>query len=362
MHYALGHILALLAPIIPLLIGFALAFQIQCAKRAYLWLSPLVVAAALGYIWAFRRKEALLQRFASANLLRHILLGVSPTRQVVKAVLLMLALVFLVFALVEPQMGYKWHELKRMGVDIMIAVDTSKSMLATDVTPTRLSTAKRKIEDLVNILDGDRIGLVAFAGSAFIQCPLTLDYGAFRTILDSIDPDTIPLPGTAIGKAIHKCLDAFDQRERKHKVVILITDGEDHEGEGKPIEAAKRAREDGVPVYTVGVGTPGGGYITLKDERGNTFSLKAKDGSAVKSHLDEKALLLIAEISRGKFARANSQKWPLERIYHEKIEEMEERELAAKKLKRYEHRFQYPLAIVFLLLIIEPFVSERRKA
>ena len=360
MHYALGHILALLAPIIPLLIGFALAFQIQCAKRAYLWLSPLVVLAALGYVWAFRRKEVLLQRFASANLLRHILIGVSPTRQVVKAVLLMLVLVFLIFALIEPQMGYKWHELKRMGVDIMIAVDTSKSMLATDVTPTRLSTAKRKIEDLVNILDGDRIGLVAFAGSAFIQCPLTLDYGAFRTILDSIDPDTIPLPGTAIGKAIHKCLDAFDQRERKHKVVILITDGEDHEG--KPLEAAKRAREDGVPVYTVGVGTRAGAYITLKDERGNAFSLKAKDGSAVKSHLDEKSMLEIASITRGKFARANSQEWPLERIYREKIEEMEERELAAKKLKRYEHRFQYPLAIVFLLLIIEPFVSERRKA
>ena len=360
MRYTLTHILALLAPLVPLIVGAVLAFQVQCARRAYLWLSPLVVLVAAFYVWAFRRKAALTERFASPTLLRHILLGVSPGRQVAKAMLITLALVFMILALIEPQIGYKWHDLRRTGVDIMIALDTSKSMLASDVTPTRLSTAKRKIEDLVNILDGDRIGLTAFAGLAFVQCPLTLDYGAFRTILDSIDPDTIPLPGTAIGKAVHKCLDAFDQRERKHKVVILITDGEDHEG--KPLEAAKRAREDGVPVYTVGVGTRAGAYITLKDERGNTFSLKAKDGSAVKSHLDEKSMLEIASITRGKFARANSQEWPLERIYREKIEEMEERELAAKKLKRYEHRFQYPLAIVFLLLIIEPFVSERRKA
>ena len=360
MHYTIAHVLALLAPIVPLLIGFALAFQIQCAKRSFLWLSPLVVLLALVYLWAFRRREALLGRFASPHLLRHIVLGVSPGRQVLKAVLLMLAVVFMIFALIEPQLGYKWHELKRMGVDIMIALDTSKSMLASDVTPTRLSTAKRKIEDLVNILDGDRIGLVAFAGGAFIQCPLTLDYGALRTILDGIDHETIPLPGTAIGKAIGKCLDAFDQKERKYKVVILITDGEDHEG--KPLDAAKRAQKEGVPVYTVGVGTRAGAYIMLTDEQGNQFRLKARDGHAVKSHLDEKSLLEIASITGGKFARANSQQWPLERIYREKIEEMEERELSAKKLKRYEHRFQYPLALVLLFLVIEPFISERRKA
>ncbi len=228
MRYTLGHILALLSPIVPMAIGVVLAFHMQCAKRAFLWLSPLVVLVALLYIWALRRKEAMLERFASPALLRHILLGVSPTRQVVKAVLLMLAIVFMILALIEPQFGYKWHELKRTGVDIMIALDTSRSMLASDVKPTRLSTAKRKIEDLLNILDGDRIGLVAFAGQAFVQCPLTLDYGAFRTILDSVDTESIPLPGTAIGRAIDKCLSAFDQKERKYKVIILITDGEDH--------------------------------------------------------------------------------------------------------------------------------------
>ena len=359
MRYTLAHILALLAPIVPLAIGFALAFQIQCGKRAFLWLAPLVPLLALGYIWAFRRKEALLKRFASVSLLRHILLGFSPGRQVGKAVLIMLAVVLMILALIEPQMGFKWHKLRRMGVDIMIALDTSRSMLASDVKPTRLATAKRKIEDLVNILDGDRIGLVAFAGSAFVQCPLTLDYGAFHTILDSVDENTIPLPGTAVGNAIDKCLSAFDQKERKFKVIILITDGEDHEG--KPLDAAKRARKDGVPVYTVGVGTRAGSYIMLSDETGNQFRLKARDGHAVKSHLDEKALLEIASITGGKFARAGSQEWPLERIYRERIAEMEERQLSAKKLKRYEHRFQYPLALAFLLLVIEPFVSARRK-
>jgi len=359
MRYTLTHILALLAPLVPLIVGAVLAFQVQCARRAYLWLSPLVVLVAAFYVWAFRRKAALTERFASPTLLRHILLGVSPGRQVAKAMLITLALVFMILALIEPQIGYKWHDLRRTGVDIMIALDTSKSMLASDVTPTRLSTAKRKIEDLVNILDGDRIGLTAFAGLAFVQCPLTLDYGAFRTILDSIDQETIPLPGTAVGRAIDKCLTAFDQKERKYKVIILITDGEDHEQ--KALEAAKRARDAGVPVYSVGVGTRAGGYILVRDEKGNNVTLKAKDGSAVKSQLDERTLQLVAEVTGGKFARADSQDWPLDRIYREKIEEMEERELAAKKMKRYEHRFQYPLTIVLLLLVIEPFVSERRR-
>jgi len=359
MRFTLGHILALLSPVLPLAVGFALTFQIRCARRELLWLSPLVVLLALGYVWAFRRKARLLGRFASEHMLRHIVLAASPGRQVLKAVLLMLSVVFVILALVEPQMGYKEHEIKRRGVNIMVALDTSKSMLAGDVRPTRLATAKRKIEDLVNILEGDRIGLVAFAGSAFIQCPLTLDYGAFRTILDSIDRDTIPLPGTAIGRAMDKCLEAFDQKERKYKVVILITDGEDHEG--KPLDAAKRARAQGVPVYTVGVGTRAGAYIMLTDEAGNQFRLKSRDGHAVKSHLDEKSLLEIASITGGKFARADSEEWPLERIYREKIEEMEESELAAKKLRRYEDRFQYPLALAFLLLVLEPFVSERRR-
>lgn len=359
MRYTLGHILALLSPIVPMAIGFALAFHMQCAKRAFLWLSPLVVLVALLYVWALRRKEAMLERFASPALLRHILLGVSPTRQVAKAVLLMLAIVFMILALIEPQLGYKWHKLRRTGVDIMIALDTSRSMLASDVKPTRLSTAKRKIEDLLNILDGDRIGLVAFAGQAFVQCPLTLDYGAFRTILDSVDSDSIPLPGTAIGRAIDKCLSAFDQKERKYKAIILITDGEDHEE--KALDVATNAQDAGVPVYTVGVGTRAGSYIMITDEKGNRVHLKARDGSPVKSRLDEKTLQEIAVRTGGKFARADDQNWPLERIYREKIEEMEKRELSAKKLKRYEHRFQYPLALAILLLFIEPFVSERRK-
>ena len=359
MRYTLGHILALLSPLIPLVLGIALAFRVQCGARAYLCLAPIVVLMALFYVWVFQRKSALLERFASPGLLRHILVGVSPERQVAKAVLLMLAVVFMILALAKPQIGYKWHELKRTGVDIMIALDTSRSMLASDVTPSRLSMAKRKIEGLVGILDGDRIGLVAFAGRGFVQCPLTLDYGAFQTILDSVDTETIPLPGTAIGTAIDKCLSAFDEKERKYKVIILITDGEDHEAKAR--EAARRARDAGVPVYTVGVGTRAGAYIMVSDEKGNRVHLQARDGSAVKSHLDEKMLQEVALLTGGKFARADDQDWPLERIYRDRIGQMEERELAAKKLKRYEHRFQYPLAIVLLLLVIEPFVSERRR-
>ncbi len=359
MRYTIGHILALLSPVAVMAVGALLAAHIRCAAREWLWASPLVLALSLFYIWAFRRKEAMLRRFASPGLLRHLLPAVSPARQVAKAVLVQLAVVFILLALVEPQMGYKWREVKRRGVDIMIALDTSRSMLAGDVAPNRLAVAKRKIEDLVNLLDGDRIGLVAFAGRAFVQCPLTLDYGAFRTILDSVDVDSIPTPGTAIGRAIDKCLAAFDQKERKFKVIILITDGEDHEH--KALEAARRARDAGAPIYTVGVGTRAGAYIMITNERGDRVHLKARDGSPVKSHLDEKTLQEIALLTGGKFARADSQVWPLDRIYRECIGRMEKRRLAAKKLKRYEHRFQYPLALALLLLVVEPFIDERKK-
>ncbi|MBM4079657.1 MAG: VWA domain-containing protein, partial [Planctomycetes bacterium] len=256
----------------------------QYGNLNYFWLLSLAPLLALGYVLAFRWKRRALARFASVELHEKILQGVSKRKQRLKAAFVVLAVAFLVFALIEPKWGYHWEEVHRRGIDIVIALDVSRSMLADDVKPNRLEAAKREIKDLLNIVKGDRIGLVAFAGTAFIQCPLTLDYGACRLFLDDLSPATIPVGGTAIGEAILKSCQAFESKLKKHKAIILITDGEDHEG--NPLEAAKEAKKQGVVVFPIGAGTREGSYIWVEDERGNRVRLKARDGEIVKSHLD----------------------------------------------------------------------------
>ncbi|MEE3253071.1 MAG: VWA domain-containing protein, partial [Nitrospinota bacterium] len=169
-----------------------------------------------------------------------------------KAIFVTLTFLFLFIALTRPQWGYQWEDYKQEGVDIIIALDVSRSMLAKDIKPTRLERAKRKISDLLNMLKGDRIGLVAFAGTSFVQCPLTLDYAAARIFLNAIDTDLIPVQGTAIGDALRKSTNAFRTQENKSRAIILITDGEDQTGQA--MEAAEEAKKAGVKVFTIGIG------------------------------------------------------------------------------------------------------------
>ncbi|MCK5513335.1 MAG: VWA domain-containing protein, partial [Deltaproteobacteria bacterium] len=202
----------------------------------------------------------------------------------------MLGIMMGIFALTRPQWGFHWEEIKRVGVDVMVAIDVSESMLAEDVKPNRLERAKREVIDLIEMMEGDRIGLIAFAGTSFVQCPLTLDYGACKMFLDYIDTDLIPVPGTAIAEAIRTSLKSFNKRERKSKALIIITDGEDHEGE--PIDAAKEAKKEGIKIFTIGVGREGGAPIPLKDGSGG-FK-KDRKGDMVITHLDEITLQKIA--------------------------------------------------------------------
>jgi Ca-activated chloride channel homolog len=240
-----------------------------------------------------------------------------------------------------------------------VAIDTSRSMLATDVEPNRLERAKLAVLDLTRLLRGDRIGLVAFAGGAFLECPLTLDAAAFRESLHATEVGIIPRGGTAIGRAIDAALEGFESREGRHEALILISDGEDHAGN---VDAAvKRAAAAGVKIYTVGIGTPDGELIPLGGRDGGGY-VKDAEGRAVKSRLNEKTLTEIARETGGAYVRGTGSALGLDEIFREHLAGMEKRELESTIERRSESRFQIPLALALLALLIESWVGERTRA
>jgi len=237
--------------------------MLRFAHPEYLYLLWLIPALIVFYCLAFRWKTKAMQRFGNLELVKKLAASTSRKRQVTKVSCVIAAFIFLIVSLARPQIGTKLQEVKREGVDIIIALDVSQSMLAEDVKPNRLEKARHEISGFIDRLEGDRVGLIAFAGEAFVQCPLTLDYGAAKIFLDILDTNLIPEPGTAIGEAIFKAIGTFEQRERKHKVLVLITDGEDHDSE--PLKAAEEARREGIVIYTVGIGSGKGVPIPLYD-------------------------------------------------------------------------------------------------
>lgn len=322
----------------------------------FFWLIPLLIVF---YVMAFRWKKQALARFGNLELIKKLTQSISRHRQLGKVALIILSVVFMILAVARPQIGTKLEEVKREGVDILVAIDVSLSMKAEDIKPNRLEKAKHMVSNIIDLLQGDRIGLIAFAGDAFVQCPLTLDYGAAKMFLDIMDSDLLPTPGTAIGAAILKAVQTFDERERKHKVLILITDGEDHEGE--PLKAAEIAEKEGVVIYTVGIGSVQGVPIPIYDQFGRNIGYKKdRDNQVVTSKLDEVTLEKIALQTGGKYYRASGGESELKKIYEE-ISKMEKKELASLKFSQYEDRFQYVLIFSIILLTAEVFISERRK-
>ncbi len=315
-----------------------------------LWLIPLLIVF---YYFAFRAKKKAMQKFGNMELLKKLSRNTSRKRQVFKTALILFSVFFLIFSLARPQIGTKIEEVKRKGIDILIAIDVSKSMMARDIKPSRLDKAKHEVEGLIRRLRGDRIGLIAFAGVPFVQCPLTLDYGAAKIFLDIMEPDLIPTPGTAIGGAIQKAIETFDKTERKHKVLILITDGEDHKGDA--LKYAKEAEREGIIIYTVGIGSREGEPIPAKD--GTGFE-KDRDGAVIITKLDELTLEKIALQTGGKYYRATSGEDELDKIYND-IARMEKKELGSLKFSQFEDRFQYFLAFALILLIVEYVLPER---
>jgi Ca-activated chloride channel family protein len=319
-------------------------------------LAALVVVAGLAafFVWARRERARALARFVAAALQPSVAPDVDPRRRTLRAGLLVTATACLVFALAGPMWGFRWEQVRREGIDLVVALDTSRSMLATDVKPNRLARAKLAVRDLVAEARGDRLALVPFAGTAFLECPLTLDTGAFLEALDAIEVGIIPRGGTALPAAIDQSLDAFEGKQANHQAIVLITDGESHEGD---LDAAVgRAKERGVRIFTVGIGTTEGELIPGE---GGAF-VKDRKGQVVKSRLDEATLERIATDTGGVYLHAAGPGLGLADLYTKHIATLDKRELESTLERRYELRYQLPLALAFLLLLFEPFVGERR--
>ena len=320
------------------------------------------VAVCATLAWLFHRFDArqrtALATFASSHLLGQLTASFSTRRRASKRVLYVAAVACVFTALARPQWGFRWEEAKRKGIDILFAVDTSKSMLAQDVKPDRITRAKLAVTDLVNKLDGDRVGLIAFAGNAFLQSPLTLDYDAFRQSLDALEVGIIPRGGTDVASAIQEAQAAFGPDTKNQKLLVLITDGEDLEAKG--IDAARAAAKDGLKVYTIGVGSTTGELIPVPYDHGGTSFLKDDAGNYVKSHLDESTLKQIAEATGAMYAPLGQQGQGLETIYQQALKPLPKQELMSRMQKVMIERFQWPLALGIVLLVVEMGIGTRK--
>lgn len=322
------------------------------------WLLMLVPALVLFLVWAFRARRRALEQFAAPPLAQQLADSVRPVARRWKAALLVGVVFFSVLALAQPRWGFEWREVKYRGVDVMVLLDVSKSMLAEDVRPNRLTQAKYAVQDLLGHLRGDRIGLIAFAGTAFVQCPLTVDYEAFRLTLKDADPRIIPRGGTAIGTAIRTALKAFDAGEGHDRAIVLITDGE--ETEGDTLAAAEEAVRAGVKIYAIGVGTTDGELIPVREDGKSLDFLKDSEGKVVKSRLDEATLQQLALRTGGIYVRSAAGDFGMDTIYGKGIAQLQGKEQETQLRKRHFERFQWPLGLALALLLLESFVTDRR--
>jgi Ca-activated chloride channel family protein len=320
------------------------------------------LAACGALIWAWRRydarQHAALATFASPHLRAQLTASFSAARRNWKRGLFLAATCCLFIALARPQAGFRWEEVKRRGIEVIFAVDTSRSMLTPDVKPDRLTRAKLAVDDFVSRLNGDGVGLIAFAGEAFLQCPITIDYDAFHESLQALDTTIIPRGGTDIASAIREAQTALQNRPSKDKILVLLTDGEDLEGDA--LVAAKAAAKDGLKIYTVGVGSANGDLIPIPAEQGGGF-VKDETGQFVKSHLDEAGLKAIAGATGGLYAPLGAQGQGLEAIYQQGLAPLAKHDLASRRQKVYTERFQWPLAASLALLLSSMLIGTRRR-
>ncbi len=330
------------------------------AALQYSWLFFLLAGVIGLLLFSAKRRSALLQRFAATGLLPRLAEGYSPIGRRIKTGMIVIGAALIIVALLRPQWGFVWEEVHSRGVDIMVAVDVSKSMLTNDVLPSRLARTKLAIEDLVKELKGDRIGLIAFAGTAFVQCPLTIDYNGFLLAAEELNTEIIPRPGTNIESAINQAVESFATgSEGVTRVLIVITDGESHEGD--PVAAAVKAAKENIIIYTIGVGTTEGELISIVDNQGQSSFLKDAEGHVVKSRLNEALLQDIAVKSKGLYVKATPTRFGLEYIYDQRITALDKKDLSGSREKHFLERFQAPLLLAFVLLFLEPFVADKKK-
>ena len=324
-------------------------------NQIWLTLTPLIVLLFAGlFAFGLRRREALLSRFAAARLLDQLTEKASHQRTLLKAALILLAFALIGISLARPQYGVDWIERKARGLDIVFVLDSSKSMLATDLRPTRLDRAKLAIIDLVKRLESDRIGLVAFAGNAFLQTPPTLDYAAFRENLDAIGYSSISRGGSDIGRAIREAAKAFP-KDNSFKVVVLLTDGEDQQQDA--ITAAREVADDGIKVYTIGIGTPEGDYLKIRNAQGDDEFIRDSSGQPVRSQLDETTLQKIAQLTGGSYSRLSDQS--LNTLYNSVLATLPREERQSELQEARIERYQWALSIACILMVVEIFIRRR---
>ncbi|MBQ2020102.1 MAG: VWA domain-containing protein [Rikenellaceae bacterium] len=322
------------------------------ANPHILYLLLIVPVAVALFIFAQVRRRRRLERFASSSLLAQLTPSASPARVRTKFILYTLAVVFLILAAARPQVGSKLREEHQKGIEMMLVVDVSNSMLAEDFEPNRLDRTKFAVDRVVESMKQDRIGVVAFAGEAQVQLPITSDYRMARAFARKLSPAMVRTQGTDLGAAIKLASMSFSSQSEGSRVMILITDGENHESDA--LEAAQAATEKGIAIYTIGIGTPEGAPIMI----GGDY-LTDENGDMVVSKLDEKMLQEIASATGGAYVRATKQSIGLKEIV-DRLKELDESDLATTRFEAFDEQYQYPLAVALLLLLVEWLILDRR--
>lgn len=329
------------------------------ANTDFFWLYWLIGLSVFLYAIAFYLKKNSLRKFGNTDLLKQLYPQISFFKRFLRIVLITTALAMIILTATRPQLGTKLQEMKREGVEIIISLDVSNSMLAEDFQPNRLERAKQAIFRMTDKLMNDKIGLIVFAGDAFVQVPLTTDYTITKMMTANVSTDIIPVQGTAIGRAIALAENSFSTVEESSKVIILISDGENHEDD--PVEQARKTAEKGIITHVVGIGDTRGTPIPLRDRSGQKRFLTDPDGNVVMTRLDENTLRQIASAGGGVYVRASGSDFGLSSIL-DNISELEKSEFEAQIFTDFEERFQYFAGLALLLLLIEFFVSERKSS
>jgi len=322
----------------------------------YLWGLLIIPLLTFFFIWSRIQRKRALRRFGNDKILKFLMPFASKTRPMFKFLILMLALAFIIAGIARPQYGSKLKKVKREGIELIIALDVSNSMLAEDIQPNRLDRSKLAISRLIDKLKNDKIGLIVFAGDAYTQLPITADYNSAKLFLNSVSTQIVPKQGTAIGAAIGLATHSFTPDSKANKAVIVITDGENHEDD--PISAAKTAVENGIVVHTIGMGLPQGSPIPVL-RNGQKEYMKDNQGNVVVTKLDETMLEQIAEAGNGVYVRANNAQVGLNTLFDE-INKLEKTEMESLVYSDYDDQFQYFFAIGLILILLEFFILERK--
>lgn len=320
----------------------------------YLAVVPIILGLYFYAVYSGKKK---LSAFGNLNLIRQLMPIASFRRGWIKTIIVLLAISLIIVGLAGPQFGSKLTEVKRKGIELIIVLDVSNSMLAQDIQPSRIERAKQAISRLVDQLTSDRIGLIVFAGDAYVQLPVTNDYVSAKMFLSSIHPGMVPKQGTAIGTAINLAVNSFSQQEEAKKVIVVISDGENHED--NPVDAAKKASEKGIVIHAIGIGSQQGAPIPMPSRRGSADFLRDKDGNVVVTKLDEETLSKVAVSGGGKYVKATNSQLGLLPLFEE-INRMERAEFKDKVYSDYDDQFQYLFIMALVLLVVDFFVLERK--